>query len=181
MLKLLAILAGIVVVALAGLLAFASTKPDEMRVQRQAQIKAPADRIFALINDFQRWRDWSPYEAKDPNMTRDLSGPAAGKGAVYAWNGNNEVGQGRMEILASTAPEKITIQLNFLKPMENQGIAEFTLAPAGDVTEVTWTMTMPAPLLSKVMSVFFDLDQMIGKDFEAGLANLKARTEGSGA
>lgn len=181
MLKLLAILAGIVVVAVAGLLAFATTKPDEIRVQRQAHIKAPADRIFALINDFQRWRDWSPYEAKDPNMTRDLSGPTAGKGAVYAWNGNKEVGQGRMEILDSTAPGKVTIQLTFLKPMENQGLAEFTLAPAGDGTDIVWTMTMPAPLISKVMGIFCDLDKMIGKDFEVGLANLKANVEAGGA
>lgn len=181
MLKLLAVIAGIGILAVAGLLIFAATKPDEIRVQRQAHIKAPADRIFALINDFQRWREWSPYEVKDPDMMRELSGPTSGKGAVYAWNGNKEVGQGRMEILDSAEPQKITIQLTFLKPMENQGIAEFTLAPAGDGTDIAWTMTMPAPLISKVMGVFFDLDKMIGKDFEAGLANLKARLEASGA
>ena len=177
MLKLITILVGILVVAVAGLLVFASTKPGEMRIQRQAHINAPADRVFALINDFQRWRDWSPYEAKDPNMIRELSGLAAGKGAVYAWNGNKEVGQGRMEIVDSAAPDKITIQLTFLKPMENQGIAEFTLVPAEDGTVVTWSMTMPAPLISKVMGIFFDLDKMIGKDFEVGLANLKSKVE----
>ena len=181
MLKLIVIIAGLIVILVAGLLALAATKPDEIRVQRLVHIKAPADRIFPLINDFRLWREWSPYEAKDPAMARELSGAESGKGAIYAWNGNKEVGQGRMEILKSTAPQEVVIELTFLKPMQNRGIAEFLLTPTGDGTEISWTTTMPAPLISKVMQVFFDLDQMIGKDFEAGLANLKAKMEGSGA
>lgn len=177
MLKLVAIAAGIAIVLVGALLAYAATKPGEIRVQRMASIKAPADKIFPFINDFQAWQAWSPYEAKDPAMKRELSGPSAGKGAAYAWEGNKEVGQGRMEILDSAAPARVLIKLTFLKPMANEGTAEFTLAPNGDGTDVTWTMVMPAPLLSKVMSVFFDLDQMIGKDFEVGLANLKTRAE----
>lgn len=177
MLKFIAIAAGILVVLVGGLFAYASTKPGEIRVQRQAQIKAPAEKIFPLINDFQAWQGWSAYEAKDPAMKRELSGPASGQGAAYAWDGNKDVGQGRMEILESTPSSHITIKLTFLKPMANEGTAEFALTPNGDGTDVTWTMVMPAPLLSKVMSVFFDLDQMIGKDFETGLANLKAKVE----
>jgi carbon monoxide dehydrogenase subunit G len=178
MLKFLAIAFGILVVLIGGLLAYASTKPGEIRVQRQAQIKASAEKIFPLINDFQAWQSWSPYETKDPGMKRELGVPIAGKGATYAWDGNKEVGQGKMEIIDSQPSSRVAIKLTFLKPMANEGTAEFTLAPAGDGTDVTWTMVMPAPLISKVMSVFFDLDQMIGKDFETGLANLKAKVEG---
>ncbi|MBI2255353.1 MAG: SRPBCC family protein [Proteobacteria bacterium] len=177
MLKFFAIAVGIAVVLIGGLVVYASTKPGEIRVQRQAFIKAPAERIFPLINDFRAWQSWSPYEAKDPAMKRELSGPASGKGAAYAWVGNKDVGEGRMEILEATAPSRVLIDLTFLKPMTNRGTAEFTLAPGGEGTDVTWTMVMPAPLISKVMSVFFDLDEMIGKDFAAGLANLKARVE----
>ena len=177
MLKMLAAVAVIVVVLVAGLLIYATTKPDAMRVQRTASIKAPPERIFALINDFNNWRAWSPYDAKDPAMQREIAGAASGKGAVYAWDGNNQVGKGRMEILESTGPSKIIIRLDFIRPMENTGTATFTLTPQGDSTEVTWTMDSPAPYISKVMGMVFNLDKMIGGDFEVGLTNLKNLAE----
>jgi len=167
----------VLIVALLGVVGLAATKPDSIKVQRSIVIKAAPDRIFTLINDFKAWPQWSPYETKDPNMQRTLNGADQGKGAIYAWNGNRNVGAGRMEILESTSPSKIAIKLDFMKPIEGHNIATFTMVPNGEATEVTWTMEGPAPFIGKVMGVFFDLDKMIGSDFDAGLANLKRVSE----
>lgn len=167
----------VVAVLLAALLAFAATKPDTFRVQRTASIKAPPDKIFAIINDFHNWGSWSPWEKMDPTMKRTYSGAPNGKGAVYAWEGNSKVGAGRMEIIESVPPSRVTVQLDFLKPFEGHNIAEFITEAHGDSTNVTWAMHGPAPFLSKVMQVFCSMDKLIGKDFDAGLANLKAIAE----
>jgi hypothetical protein len=177
MLEIIAIIAVILAIAIAIVLILAATKPDTLRVQRATSIKAPADKIFALINDFHQWVTWSPYENKDPAMKRAYSGAESGKGAVYAWDGNNNVGSGRMEILETAVPAKIVIKLDFFKPFEGHNTAEFIMLPQGDVTNLTWTMTGPAVFMSKVMQVFMNLDNMIGRDFEVGLANLKKITE----
>ena len=168
----------IVVVALiAGVLGFAATKPDTFRVQRAAGIKAPPEKIFALINDFGRWSAWSPWEKKDPAMKRTFVATTSGKGAVYAWEGNKDVGQGRMEIAESVPPSRIRIKLDFVKPFEARNIVEFTLEPKGDITNVTWSMQGDSPYIAKVIQVFISMDSMVGKDFEAGLASLKAIAE----
>jgi uncharacterized protein YndB with AHSA1/START domain len=171
-----AIIAAVIVLAIAIVLILAMTKPDTFRVQRVATIKAPAESIFSLISDFHRWGGWSPWETRDPAMKRTFSGAERGKGAVYAWEGNKNVGSGRMEILDTSAPSKIVIKLDFFKPFEGHNTAEFTMLPQGDSTHVTWVMHGPASLMSKVMQVFVNLDKMIGKDFEAGLSNLKKLT-----
>src|SRR5687768_2365707 len=114
--KTLKIAAVIVVLAIAGVLGFAALQPDSFSVRRAASIKAPPEKIFPLINDFSRWGAWSPYEKKDPAMKRSFSGPAAGKGAVYAWEGNQDVGQGRMEIADAAAPSRVSLKLDFVKP-----------------------------------------------------------------
>ncbi|MEO8753922.1 MAG: SRPBCC family protein, partial [Casimicrobiaceae bacterium] len=171
------VVGAVLVAGVAVVLVLAAMKPDQFRVQRTAAIKAPPDKIFPLINDFMAWPAWSPYENKDPAMKRTLSGAASGKGAVYEWDGNSSVGQGRMEITASVPPSKDTIKLDFIKPFEGHNVAEFTLEPKGDATSVTWTMDGPAPFISKIMQVFINMDTMIGKDFEVGLANLKALAE----
>ena len=165
------------VVLLAALLVYAATKPDTFSVERSASIKAPPEKIFAVLNDFLRWEAWSPWEKKDPAMKRTFSAVTSGKGAVYAWEGKRDVGQGRMEIAESVAPSKVAIKLDFVKPFETQNIVEFTLEPKGDSTNVTWAMQGPMPYISKLITVFVNMDSMIGKDFEAGLANLKAITE----
>ena len=171
------IIALVVVVLLVALLIYAATKPDTFRVQRQASIKAPPEKIFPFINDFNRWGSWSPYEKKDPAMKRTFSGAPAGKGAVYEWEGDQNVGKGRMEIVESVQPSKIAIKLDFFKPFEAHNIAEFTLEAQGGSTNVTWAMHGPSPYLAKVMHVFFDMERMVGKDFETGLANLKTISE----
>ena len=177
MFEIIAIVAVVLAIAIAIVLILAAAKPDTFSVQRGVAMKAPPERIFALINDFHQWGSWSPYENKDPAMKRSYSGPASGNGAVYGWEGNKNVGSGRMEILDVAAPSKIVIKLDFFKPFEGHNTAEFTLLPQGDVTHVNWLMHGPAPLLSRIMQVFMNLDAMIGKDFEAGLANLKHLTE----
>jgi hypothetical protein len=170
-------LALIVVVLIAGVLIFATTKPDTFVVQRSTTIKAPPEKIFAIVNEFHRWTDWSPWEKLDPAMKRTLGGAERGKGATYAWEGNSKAGQGRMEIIESAAPAKVGIQLDFIKPFEGHNIAEFTLTPQGESTKVDWVMRGPTPFVSKLMQVFVSLDKMIGKDFEEGLANLKRVSE----
>jgi len=170
-------IAVIVVILIAGVLAFAMSKPDTFSVQRAASMKAPPEKIFAVVNDFHRWTEWSPWEKLDPAMKRTQSGTPSGKGAIYEWDGNSKAGAGRMEIIESTPATKVGIQLDFIKPFEGHNIAEFTLAPQGETTNVTWTMHGPAPFISKLMQVFVSMDTMIGKDFEAGLANLKTVVE----
>jgi uncharacterized protein YndB with AHSA1/START domain len=175
--EIIVVIAVLLAAAIAVVLVLASRKPDALRVQRSASINAAPETIFPLINDFRAWRAWSPYEDRDPNLQRTFSGADSGKGAVYEWNGNRQVGCGRMEILDAPPPHKIVIKLDFLKPFEAHNTAEFTLVPHGDTTNVTWLMHGAAPLLSKVMQVFMNMDNMIGKDFATGLANLKRITE----
>jgi carbon monoxide dehydrogenase subunit G len=167
----------VVVLAIAVLLVFAATRPDTFRVERTARIEAPAEKIFPLIDDFHRWGAWSPYEKLDPGMKRSFGGAASGKGATYAWQGNGQVGAGRMEIVESAPSSKVAIQLDFIEPFEGHNMAEFTLQPQGGATQVTWAMHGPSPYVARLMGIFFNMDRMIGKDFEAGLANLKAATE----
>jgi uncharacterized protein YndB with AHSA1/START domain len=167
----------VIVVLVAAVLIYAATRPDTFRVQRTTSIKAPPEKIFPLINDFHNFGAWSPYEKKDPNMKRTLSGATHGKGAVYDWEGDYNVGKGRMEITETSPPSRVTIKLDFVKPFETHNIVEFTLDPQGDSTSVIWAMHGPSPYVAKVMHVFFDMDSMVGKDFETGLANLKAIAE----
>jgi uncharacterized protein YndB with AHSA1/START domain len=167
----------VVVVLIAGVLVFAATRPDAFRVERSVSIKAPPEKIYPYFNDFNRWAEWSPWEKLDPAMKRSFSGAPAGKGAVYAWQGNSKVGEGRMEILESSPSEKLLIKLDFIKPFEGHNTAEYTLVPSGDTTQVTWAMYGPSTFVTKLMGVFVSMDSLIGKDFEAGLANLKSAAE----
>lgn len=169
----------IVGVAIAGILGFAATKPDTFTVQRSIAIQAPPERIFPLINDYRQWPAWSPYETKDPGMQRTFGAITEGKGATYAWKGDKNVGQGSMAIEDSQPPSQVAIRLDFVEPFEAHNRVDFVLAPQGGSTMVTWTMQGDCPYFSKVMQVFFNLDNMVGKDFEAGLANLKAAAEKS--
>jgi len=177
MLKIIATGVVVVVVLLAALLGYAATKPDTFRVERAVSINAPPERIFPLVNDFHSWGSWSPYEHRDPAMKRTYSGAPSGKGAVYEWDGDSNVGQGRMEITETSPPAAVTIKLDFLEPFEGHNTAAFTLQPRGDSTYVTWAMYGPNTYTGKVISVFLDVDNMVGKDFETGLANLKTAAE----
>ena len=171
--KLLAIL----IIAVLAILGLASRKADTFSIEREITIKAPPEKIFALINDFHHWDAWSPWEKRDPAMKKTFSGANSGNGAVYAWDGNNQVGAGRMEIIETIPPVHIIIQLDFSKPMTGHNIAEFKLDSEGDITKVTCGMTGQTPFLSKVIQVFMSMDKMVGADFESGLANLKVLAE----
>jgi uncharacterized protein YndB with AHSA1/START domain len=170
----------IVVVLIAALLIYAAARPGTFRVERTANINAPPEKIFALINDLRGWDAWSPYEKKDPLMKRTYSGAAQGTGAVYAWEGNREVGAGSIEITESTSPSRVLLNLHMIKPFEAYNIVEFTLEPGGVSTQVTWSMRGAMPYFSKVLGLFMNMDRMVGRDFEAGLANLKTAAEKKG-
>lgn len=170
-----------IAVAVIGVLAFAATKSDTFQVQRSASIKAPPAKIFALIDDFHRWGQWSPYEKLDPNMQRTFSSPASGVGATYDWKSDGKAGAGGMRITEASIPDsgigKVALDLNFIEPFATHNTVEFTLQPSGDATLVTWTMRGPRPYLAKVMHTIFDMDKMVGGDFETGLADLKTVAE----
>jgi hypothetical protein len=170
------IIAIVIVLLIAGVLIFAATKPDTFRVQRATSIKALPEKVFALINDFNRWGAWSPWEKKDPAMKRTFGATTSGKGATYAWEGNKDVGQGSMKSRVRFLV-KVALKLDFLKPFEAHNTVEFTLDSKGDTTNVTWVMQGPTPYFAKIIHVFVNMDSMVGRDFEAGLANLKSAAE----
>lgn len=167
----------IVVAAIALLLVYAATRPDTFAVERSTTIAAPADKLFPLINDMRAFNTWNPYARKDPAMKAEYSGPAAGPGAAFDFQGNKEVGKGRISVTGATEPSLVTMQLDMWEPFEGHNTVNFTLAPVGAGTRVTWAMHGPSALITKVMDIFFNMDRMIGKDFEAGLANLKTLAE----
>jgi uncharacterized protein YndB with AHSA1/START domain len=166
-----------VVVLVGALLAYAATLPDSFRLERSATIQAPPDKVFALVNDFRQWTAWSPWENIDPALKRSYSGAASGVGSAYAWEGNKDVGTGRMEITEAVPGAKLVIRLDFLKPFEAHNTAEFSFARQGETTTVTWAMYGPSPYLAKLMGIVFSMERMVGGQFETGLANLKAAAE----
>lgn len=170
----LAVISAVLVIVLI----IAGMKPSEFRVTRSAKINASPERIFPHVNDFHRWVNWSPYESLDPDMRKTMSGAPSGVGAIYEWEGNAKAGKGRMEILDSSL-ERIGIRLDFEKPFKANNLAEFAFRPNGAATDVTWSIHGPQPFMSKVMSVFVNMDHLIGRDFERGLQNLKSAVEHS--
>ena len=166
----------VIVISLAIILVYAATRPDELHVERTISIKAPPEKIFALINDFRQWDGWTPYN-KDPAMKKTYSGSASGKGAVYAWEGNSEVGKGEISVTDATPSSRIAFDLHMIKPFEARNVVVFTLKASADSSEVMWAMDGRQNLMAKVMGLFFDMDKMVGKDFETGLARLKAIAE----
>jgi len=170
-----------IAIALAALIAIvlvlAAMRPDTFRVQRSIDINAPADKIFPLINDYRNWGSWSPYEHVDPGMQRTFSGAPTGKGSVYEWNGNKNIGHGRMEILEATPSLKIVIKLDFFSPFEAHNMAEFTMQPKGSATNVIWAMHGPVPFMAKIIHMFMNMDRMVGGQFQQGLTSMKAVAE----
>lgn len=165
-----------VALALGVLLLYAATRPDTFRVQRTASIQAPLDKVHPLISDMRAFNRWNPFNKMDPNMKGRYRGPAAGPGAGFDFEGE-EVGKGSIEIVAPVTPTRVSMTLDMLEPMEGHNRVDFLLRPVGDTTEVTWAMHGPSPFLSKLVGVFVDMDRMVGGEFEAGLAELKAMAE----
>jgi hypothetical protein len=164
-------------VCVAALLLYAATRPDTFQLQRAISVKAPPDKLFALINDLHSWESWTPYN-RDPTMKKTFLGAHSGPGAAYIWEGNSEVGQGRIDIVASSAPSRVELKLHMLKPFEAQNRVIFTiLGSAEGVTQVVWAMDGPQNYLARLLGVFMSMDTLVGKDFEVGLGRLKAVAE----
>jgi len=174
MLKKIAIALGVVI---ALILILASMQPRTFHVERKIVVNAAPAKVFAQFNDFHNWISWSPWEKKDPAMKRTYEGAKSGKGSVYAWDGNSQVGAGRMEITEVVPPSKIDVKLDFLRPMVAHDTATYTFVASGKTTEVTWSMDGQVPFVGKIFHLFMNMDKMIGGDFETGLANVKAVVE----
>lgn len=170
----LAVLAG----GVAALVGYAATRPSEFRIQRRGRIAAPPRDIVPHLDDFRAWMAWSPWEKLDPAMQRTYGGPARGVGATYAWDGNKKAGAGRMEITRSD-DQGVAMTLDFTRPMRATNVTEFALTPVDGSTDVVWTMNGSNNLMGKLFGVFVNMDQLVGRDFEAGLASLKAVSERS--
>ena len=170
----------LIALAVVALLAYASTRPSTFRIERSTSIAAPMLQVAELIDDFRAWQKWSPWENIDPTLQRTFSGADAGVGAVYEWDSKGKAGAGRMELTEMRAGSErglIAIRLDFLKPFKACNTAEFVMTPSANGTDLSWAMFGPSPFVSRLMGVFIDLDKMVGKDFEAGLAALKRLAE----
>lgn len=171
-----AILLFIVIVGI--FIGLVAVQPDDLKIERSITINAPPAKVFAHVNDFNKWKDWSPWEKLDPAMEKTIEPPAGtGAGASYKWSGNNEAGEGMMTIIESRASDKIKIKLDFIRPFEASYNADFAFKPQGKQTVVTWTMTGQNNYLSKGFGMFINMDKAIGKDFEKGLATMKELVE----
>jgi uncharacterized protein YndB with AHSA1/START domain len=167
----------IIVLLIAALLAYAAIQPKTFRLERSTTIKAPPEKVFALVNDFRKWDAWSPWDKMDPTMTRNYGGAPSGVGSTYGWTGNKKVGQGSMEIVGSNPGKNVSLKLDFLKPFEAHNMTDFTFTPEGDGTRVNWAMHGPLGFVQRLMHIFFNIEKMVGPDFEKGLASMKAAAE----
>lgn len=167
---------GVVPALIVAVLIYAATKPNTFMICRAALINAPPERIFPMINDLRAQSAWSPFE-KDPAMKRTHSGAPRGKGAVYEWDGNRQVGAGRIAITDLVPPSKVTLLLDMIRPFKAHNTVEFVLDRSGAGTNVTWCMQGRQPYMAKVISMFMDCDNMVGGEFEEGLARLKTLVE----
>jgi hypothetical protein len=152
-------------------------QPPTFHVERSITVNVPPERTFALVNDFHAWKAWSPWEARDPAMKRTYSGASSGAGAVYAWSGNRDVGEGRMTIESSRDPSLVSIKLEFLKPFVATNTATYSFAPVAGGTRVTWAMDGANAFLAKAFHLFVSVDRLVGADFERGLARMKSAAE----
>ena len=167
------ILIGLVVLV-ALFLIFVATRPSIFAVTRSAVIPFPADRVFTIVNDFHKWEDWSPWAKLDPECKNTFDGAASGVGSKFAWDGNNQVGSGRMEITESRPNSSITMDLVFTRPMQATNLTVFAFEPSGNGTRVTWTMSGKNVFMGKLFTLFMNCDKMVGGQFEKGLDNMKS-------
>jgi len=166
-----------VLVFVAVVLVLAARKPDTLRIERSIEIQAPRERIFVLIDDFHNWNQWAPQDREDPSIRRTFSGPASGVGAESEWTSEGRAGTGRMSISESAPPERVVIDVHFVKPFVAHNVNTFLLEPDGTSTKLTWSMQGTNVYMLKLMSVLVDMDRMMGEHFESGLRDLKAAAE----
>lgn len=166
-----------VVGLLAVLAVVIAMQPGEFRIERSVEIKAPAEVIFAQVNDLRKWAAWSPWEKLDPAMQKTYGGPERGVGSTYEWKGNDQVGSGKMTITESHPGAHVGLKLEFFEPFAATNKTDFNLLPSEDATQVTWAMSGENNFVSKAFGLVMDMDKMIGADFEKGLAELKHVSE----
>ena len=167
-----------VFVVLLGVLAIViAMQPGEFHVERKITIDAPPAEVFAQVNDFHKWEAWSPWTKMDPNAKNKFEGAESGKGAAFSWDGNSDVGAGRMTIIESNPPSLIHINLEFFRPMEGTNLTEFTFRPGAGGTNVTWKMSGKNGFIGKAFCMFMDMETMVGGQFEKGLATIKSIVE----
>jgi len=163
--------------ALVALALFVATRPSAFRIARSATVEAEPGAVFAHVNALRKWDAWSPWAKRDPAMKQTWDGPPEGVGASTHWEGNRQVGEGRMEIVESRPAALVRIRLEFLKPFAATNTAEFVFEPEGAATRVTWAMTGDNNFMAKAVGLVMNMDRMVGRDFEQGLASLKAVVE----
>lgn len=168
-------------VIVVGLVIVIAMQPSEFRIERSATIAAPPEEVFAQVNDFHAWKEWSPWAKLDPQSKETYEGPEAGTGAIFKWSGNNEVGEGMMTITDSRPSELILIKLEFTRPFAATNTAEFAFKPEGNQTRVTWAMFGKNTFMSKAIHLVMDMDKMVGANFEQGLAQMKSVAESAHA
>lgn len=134
--KILLVLAALIAI----LIVLALMQPTEYRVERSIVIAAAPQRVYDEVSDFRRWQAWSPWAKLDPNVKNTFGGSVSGKGATFAWDGNDDVGAGSMAITDAKPPESVAIDLAFIRPFEDRADVGFTLKPEGAGTHVTWWM-----------------------------------------
>lgn len=173
------ILLGVVAVV-AAFAIYVAAQPPEFRIAREARLAAAPDKVFPHLVDFRKGDAWNPWAKLDPDMKQTFEGPESGLGAKHSWNGNDKVGAGRQEIVEVTPNEKVRMRLVFERPMQAENEALFTLRPDGDGTIVTWSMTGTNNFVGRAFCLLFNMDKMVGADFERGLANLKKVVEEGG-
>ena len=171
------ILAILFVIAIAGVIGFASSKPDSFHVERARRMHAPPEKIFPLINDFSNWDAWSPWVAKDPAIEITMSDKTSGMGAMYEWAGNNDVGRGRMEVVTVLPLRAVRLKRSIFEPMVARNAVEFSLQAFGEYTKVTWSMRGSMDFLTKLTSTFMSMDDLVGPDLELGLNRLQMLAE----
>ncbi len=175
------IVLGLIAAVIVIFIVVVAMQPAEFSVERSTEIPAPSADVFPHVNTLRRWEAWSPWAKRDPNMNTTYSGPESGVGASYAWNGNKDVGQGRMEITESRPNEHIGMRLEFMKPMKATNTVNFRFEPVGGNTRVVWSMNGTNNFMGKAFGLFMNMDKMVGGDFEQGLASMKAAVQaGSG-
>lgn len=164
-------------IAVGAILLYAATRPDSFHIERTVLIDAAPDAIYPYMSDFHKGRLWVPYETRDPNMKRTFSGPDNGKGAIYEFEGNENVGKGRLEIVEAMAPSRVVLTLDMIEPMEGHNRVEYKIEPVGNGSRVSWSMRGACNYMGKLGGIFINTDKMIGNDFAAGLASLKSLVE----
>ncbi len=177
MFRIIRIAAAVIAVVIVLVVGFAALQPDDFSIVRNGTINAPPEKVYGLLVNFHQWSRWSPWEKLDPGMKRSFSGPDEGVGARYAWEGNDDVGSGSMEIREAVPWSRVAIRLVFSAPMAADNTVVFTLVPRDGRTEIEWAMTGTQPLIGKIFGLFVNIDRLVGADFEKGLATLKTEAE----